>query len=98
MCASFFVFVSVIFLTRKLQGDFPDPDVSYSTFCYDTSDTSSTTAVRSSQPDPVPVDPDALEKLNEIMSELKSRPHLKEMFRFVEENSMKMRSMSQDVQ
>lgn len=69
--------------------------MSHSTFCYDTSDTPSTTAEPSSPVDPVPEDLDIHEK---IMSNLRSKPHLKEMFRFVEENSRKMRAMSQDVQ
>ena len=32
----------------------------------------------------------------QIMSDMRSAPHLKECFKIVEENSLKMRSMSQD--
>ena len=76
-----------------LQDNIQDPDVAYSSFSYDTSDASSTSAaLRNSQPDPVPIDDD----FEKIMSDMRSMPHLKEMFKLVEENSLKMRSMSQD--
>ena len=69
--------------------------MSLSSFSYDTSDASGTTAVRSSRPDPVPIDLDVFEQ---IMSDMRSKSHLKELFKTVEENSLKMRSMSLDVQ
>lgn len=60
-------------------------------FYYDTSDASGTTSVRSSRPDPVPID---LEAFEQIMSNMRSDPEFKEMFKTVEENSLKMRSMA----
>ena len=59
-------------------------------FSYDTSDASGTKAVGSCRPDPVSVDLDVLEQ---IMSDMRSKPEYKEMFKIVEENSLKMRSM-----
>ena len=85
------VSISFFFLTRKLQGDVQDPDVSHSLFSYDTSYASGTTAVRSDQPDPAPID---LDVFQQIMSNMRSKPEFKELFKTVEENSMKMRSMS----
>ena len=79
-----FVLIS-FFLLGRLQGDVQDPDVSYSSFSYDTSDIS---AVRSNQTEP---DTRDLEVLQKIMSNMGSQPELKELFK---ENSMKMRSMS----
>lgn len=60
-------------------------------FYCDTSDASGTTSVCSSRPDPVPID---LEAFEQIMSNMRSDPEFKEMFKTVEENSLKMRSMA----
>jgi hypothetical protein len=56
-------------------------------------DASGTSAAHNSRPDPVPIDLDVFEL---IMSNMRSEPHPKEVFKTFEENSSKMRSMSQD--